>query len=87
MAQTIKKVTPILFVPEIEPVLPFWVDQLGFNKTVEVPDGARLAFVILERDGIEIMYQTYASVEKDVPAMASQVRGAAWNIDGGWAAQ
>ena len=76
MAQTVKKVTPILFVPEIEPVLPFWVEQLGFTKTVEVPDGERLAFVILEKDGIEIMYQTYASVEKDVPAMASQVCGA-----------
>ena len=76
MAQTIKKITPILFVPEIEPVLPFWVDQLGFSKTVEVPDGGRLAFVILEKDGIEIMYQTYVSVEKDVPAMASKVRDA-----------
>ena len=76
MAPTIKKITPILFVPEIEPVLPFWVEQLGFTKTVEVPDGERLAFVILEKDGIEVMYQTYASVEKDVPAMASKVRGA-----------
>lgn len=81
MAQTIKKeraikkVTPILFVPEIEPVLPFWVDQLGFTKTVEVPDGERLAFVILVKDDVEIMYQTYSSVEKDVPAMANQVRG------------
>jgi uncharacterized glyoxalase superfamily protein PhnB len=76
MAQTIKKITPILFVPEIEPVLPFWVEQLGFAKTVEVPDGERLAFVIVEKDGIEVMYQTYASVEKDVPAMTSKVRGA-----------
>jgi uncharacterized glyoxalase superfamily protein PhnB len=75
MPQTIKKVTPILFVPEIEEVLPFWVEQLGFSKTVEVPDGERLAFVILEKDGVEIMYQSYSSVEKDVPAMAGQVRG------------
>ena len=74
MPQTIKKVTPILFVPEIEPVLPFWVEQLGFSKTVEVPDGERLTFVILEKDGVELMYQSYSSVEKDVPALASQVR-------------
>ena len=76
MPQTIKKTTSVLFVPEIEAVLPFWVDQLGFNKTVEVPDGERLAFVILEKDGVEIMYQSYASAEKDVPALASQIRGA-----------
>jgi uncharacterized glyoxalase superfamily protein PhnB len=75
MPQTIKKVTPILFVPEIEAVLPFWVEQLGFTKMVEVPDGERLAFVILEKDGVEIMYQSYSSVEKDVPAMAGHVRG------------
>jgi uncharacterized glyoxalase superfamily protein PhnB len=74
MPQTIKKVTPILFVPEIEPVLPFWVEQLGFSKTVEVPDGERLAFVILAKDGVEIMYQSYSSVEKDVPVMAGEVR-------------
>lgn len=74
MGSKIKKITAVLLVAAIEPVLPFWVEQLGFAKTVEVPDGERLAFVILERDGIEIMYQTHASVEKDVPAIAAQVR-------------
>jgi uncharacterized glyoxalase superfamily protein PhnB len=76
MPQTIKKVTPILFAGEIETVLPFWVEQLGFTKTVEVPDGQRLAFVILEKDGVEVMYQSYSSVAKDVPALAGQVRDA-----------
>jgi hypothetical protein len=76
MPQTIKKITSVLFVPEIEAVLPFWVDQLGFSKTIDVPDGERLAFVILEKDGVEIMYQSFASAEKDVPALAGRIRGA-----------
>ena len=70
----VKKLTPVLFVKEIEPVLPFWVDGLGFTKTAEVPEGNKLGFVILEKDGAEVMYQTYASVDKDMPAIAGDVR-------------
>lgn len=69
-----KKLTPVLFVKEIEPVLPFWVDGLGFKKTAEVPAGNKLGFVILEKDGVEVMYQTYASVDKDMPSIAAEVR-------------
>ena len=36
---TVKRITPVLFVQAIEPVLPFWVDALGFEKTIEVPGG------------------------------------------------
>ena len=32
----VKRITPVLFVKEIEPILPFWVDALGFAKTIEV---------------------------------------------------
>lgn len=70
----IKKLTPVLFVEKIEPILPFWTKHLGFVKTVEVPDGERLSFVILQQGSAEVMYQTYASVEKDLPAIAAEVR-------------
>jgi uncharacterized glyoxalase superfamily protein PhnB len=70
----VKKLTPVLFVEKIEPVLPFWTEHLGFLKTVEVPEGGRLGFVILQRGHVEVMYQTYASVDKDLPAVARDVR-------------
>lgn len=69
-----RKLSPLLTVEAIEPCLPFWVERLGFAKTVEMPDGPSLGFVILAKDGVEIMYQSRASVEKDIPPMA---RGAA----------
>lgn len=50
---TMKKLTPVLAVDEIEPVLPFWIERLGFEKTVEVPQGDRLGFVIPARDGAD----------------------------------
>ena len=64
------KLTPVLVVDAIEPCLPFWTARLGFSKTVEVPEGDRLGFVILAKDGIEVMYQSRDSVWKDIPAMA-----------------
>jgi uncharacterized glyoxalase superfamily protein PhnB len=63
----VKKITPVLLVKEIEPVLPFWMDRLGFNKAIEVPDGNKLAFVAFQKGSVEVMYQTFASVEKDAP--------------------
>lgn len=63
----VKRITPVLLVNEIEPQLPFWVDRLGFTKTIEVPDGKRLGFVAFQKGSAEVMYQTYASVERDAP--------------------
>lgn len=61
-----KKLTPVLIVDAIEPVLPLWT-ALGFAATAEVPQGDRLGFVILARDNVELMYQTRDSVAHDEP--------------------
>ena len=66
MPNVTKKLTPVLMVDAIEPCLPLWVDRLGWTKTAEVPEGDKLGFVILAKDGVEFMYQTWVSVEKDV---------------------
>jgi uncharacterized glyoxalase superfamily protein PhnB len=70
----VKKLTPVLFVEQIESVLPFWTQHLGFIKTVEVPGGDKLAFVILQQGTAEVMYQSFASVDQDVPAIAADIR-------------
>lgn len=63
------KITAVLFVKEIEASLPFWVDRMGFEKTAEVPDGDRLGFVILMKNGAELMMQTVESVKQDAPQL------------------
>ena len=70
----VKKSTPVLFVEEIEPCMKFWTERLGFEKTAEVPDGDRLAFVILQKGSVEVMYETFAGAEKDFPALAEAAR-------------
>lgn len=71
------KITAVLMVESIEKSLPFWVDRMGFTKTVDVPEGDVLGFAILVRDGAELMLQTIESVRKDAPQFVPQ--GAAYN--------
>jgi uncharacterized glyoxalase superfamily protein PhnB len=66
-----QSLTPILYVDAIEPCLPFWVRQLGFELTISVPEGDSLAFAAVARDGVEVMYQTHASMAKDIGAVGS----------------
>lgn len=71
------KITPILFVQRIESCLDFWTKRLGFEKTVEVPEGDHLGFVILVHDGAEVMLQTLEGLEKDLGLKSQQAVGTA----------
>lgn len=70
----VKRITPILFVEEVEPCAKFWAERLGFQKTAEVPEGNKLGFVMLQKGNVELMYQSYASVDKDVSAISQAAR-------------
>src|SRR5882757_1436443 len=74
-AMNVKRITPVLFVKEIEPVLPFWVDKLGFTKTIEVPLGNKIGFVAPQKESTEGRYQSYASVADDMPLNAKPHKG------------
>jgi hypothetical protein len=68
-----KKLTPILTVDAIEPLLPFWTEGVGFAVTVSVPhppdaEDGPLGFVILAHGEVELMLQTSASMELDFGA-------------------
>ena len=71
----VKRITPVLFVKEIEPVLPFWIEKLGFAKTIEVPHGNKLGFVALQKGSTEVMYQSYSSVAEDMPLLKEIDKG------------
>jgi uncharacterized glyoxalase superfamily protein PhnB len=66
-----KKLSPIIVVDAIEPCLPFWTERLGFAVTAEVPHEGRLGFAILAKAGVEVMYQSRAGLEADVPTVAA----------------
>jgi uncharacterized glyoxalase superfamily protein PhnB len=72
----LKQLTPVLVVDQVEPGIAFWIDRLGFQKITDVPgpDG-KMMFAIIQGDGIEIMYQTRASVIADYPGVAKELEG------------
>jgi len=72
-----KKLTPVLVVDQVEPCAAFWTGALGFARTAEVPHDGEPGFVILQRDAVEIMYQSRASVAADVPQFATRAQGQA----------
>ncbi|MET0225804.1 MAG: VOC family protein [Dokdonella sp.] len=72
----LRRLTPVLVVETIEPALAFWIDRFGFTTTNEVPgDDGRLLFASVEKDGIEIMYQTRASVIAERADAAAELDG------------
>ena len=70
----VSRITSVLFAANIEPCVKFWTERLGFQKTAEVPEGNSLGFAILEKDGVELMYQSYASADKDNASTGPLVR-------------
>ena len=66
----------MLVVDSVDACLPFWTDRLGFAMANHVPgaDG-QMIFAILQRDGIEVMYQTRESVLADGTMTEAEANG------------
>ncbi len=75
-AATVRKITPVLIVDRVEPSVAFWRDRLGFQVVAEVPHEDHLGFAILVGEGVELMYQSRASVEADLPKEAAPPKDA-----------
>jgi uncharacterized glyoxalase superfamily protein PhnB len=74
MNPEVKKITPILFAEELESCIQFWTERMGFQKTIEVPEGNKISFAIVEKNGVELMYQSFSSAEKDNAATGAAAR-------------
>ena len=53
----ISRATPVLFVDRVEPTRDFFT-KVGFIVQFEVPEGDRLGFAGLEKDGVQVMVET-----------------------------
>lgn len=72
----LQHMAPVLVVDRVEPCLTFWVDRFGFTVENQVPgpDG-QLIFASVKKEGLEVMYQTRASVIADNPQAAGELDG------------
>jgi lactoylglutathione lyase len=71
----VKRLTPNLYTDDVESCVTFWVERMHFEKTAEVPDEGRIAFAALQSGGVEVMYGTWASLEKEPGVTGSYQRG------------
>jgi uncharacterized glyoxalase superfamily protein PhnB len=72
----IRSLTPVFVVESVEPCTRFWIERFGFLTENEVPgpDG-KLVFASVEKEGVEVMYQTRASVLAERPDAAADLAG------------
>jgi hypothetical protein len=53
----IKRAAAVLFVERVEATRDFF-KRVGFEVSVEIPDGGDIGFSMLERDGVQVMVET-----------------------------
>jgi uncharacterized glyoxalase superfamily protein PhnB len=61
-----ESIAPVLIVDRVAPTRDFFRDRLGFTQTTVIADGDEIGFAVLEKDGVEVMIQSHASVIDDV---------------------
>ncbi|HSL31787.1 MAG TPA: VOC family protein [Anaerolineales bacterium] len=72
----LKKLTPNLMVEDISQTLAFYRDILGFRVLMTLPEQEPFSFAIVNRDGVELMFQSRASLSENVPALTGSPIGA-----------
>lgn len=75
-AAHVQHAATVFIVERVEPCIKFWVDRFGFTAENQVPgaDG-NLMFASVKQGGVEVMYQTRASVLAENPAADAELAG------------
>jgi uncharacterized glyoxalase superfamily protein PhnB len=72
----LKKLTPNLMVEDVARTLAFYHETLGFKVLTTLPEQEPFDFAIIQRDGVELMFQSRASLSQNVPALTGTPIGA-----------
>src|SRR5919197_927885 len=70
------KLTPNLIVVNVERSLAFYVDTLGFEHGMNVPDESPFVFASVTSGPVEIFFNDAAAATKEYPAFAGKPIGA-----------
>ena len=65
----VTRATPVLFVDRVEATRDFLL-KVGFEVVVEIPDGDRLGFALLQKDGVQVMVETRGNIREPAPLQA-----------------
>jgi uncharacterized glyoxalase superfamily protein PhnB len=76
----LKKLTPNFMVENVGKTLDFYRDALGFETLTTVENDGEIGFAIVQRDSIELMFQSRASLSENVPALTGSPIGASQTL-------
>jgi uncharacterized glyoxalase superfamily protein PhnB len=76
----LKKLTPNFMVEDVRKTIDFYQDVLGFTVLTTVDNEDEIGFAILQRDQIEIMFQSRKSLSENVPALSGSAIGASQTL-------
>jgi len=71
-----KKLTPNLLVANVERSLAFYVDTLGFERGMTVPDAPPLVFASVTSGSVEVFFNDAATAVKELPIFTGKPIGA-----------
>jgi uncharacterized glyoxalase superfamily protein PhnB len=71
-----KKLTPNLLVSNVERSLAFYVDMLGFERGMTVPDASPLVFASVVSGSVEVFFNDAATAVKEYPGFGGKPLGA-----------
>jgi lactoylglutathione lyase len=76
VSQPFKKLTPNLLVANVERALAFYVDVLGFERGMTVPEESPYVFASVTGGAVEIFLNDAAAAVKEYPAFGGRPLGA-----------
>ena len=76
VSQPFKKLTPNLLVANVERSLAFYVDTLGFERGMTVPEESPYVFASVTGGAVEIFLNDAAAAVKEYPAFGGRPLGA-----------
>lgn len=77
---TLKKLSPNLMVEDVNRTIDFYRDILGFTLITTVPEEGQFGWALMQRDGIEIMFQSRESLSQDMPIFKGRAIGSSLNF-------
>ena len=75
MTVALKKLTPNLMVEDVNETVAFYKDVLGFALLASVPEEGQFNWAMMKHGGVEIMFQSRASLTGDVPQFEGKAIG------------
>ncbi len=72
----LKRLTTVVFTDHVDECVAFYCERLGFERTITVPsdevDGSESQFAAIQSGTHELMFQTFASAERDAPGAVAR---------------